>query len=220
MFAKELMDCHIPFLYEGSSGKEAIVLMEKFKLHHLPVVEKDKKYKCLISDKELSAMENINDRIQVNDIRCPFVYENSSWTEVLDITAQFKLSILPVIAENNIYQGSATLELFIQKLAEVMGTGEEGSIIILETKPEDYSLSAISAIIEANKAKILSMFTTYEKETRRNEIYLKINRQDASAIIQGFERQNYTVRTCFMPHAVSDTILQNRIDEFFHYLNI
>jgi hypothetical protein len=83
----------------------------------------------------------------------------------------------------------------------------------------DYSLTEIARLVEENDAKILSASITSSVSQEYSEVTLKINRQDLSAIIQTFERYDYTIKASYQKQRFSDS-LQNRYEELMKYLNI
>jgi len=66
--------------------------------------------------------------------------------------------------------------------------------LVLEMNSNDYSLAQIAQIVESNNAKILSSFITSSEDSTRLEVTLKINVSNLSAVIQTFERYEYTVK--------------------------
>jgi len=83
----------------------------------------------------------------------------------------------------------------------------------------DYSLSEISRIVESNDAKILSLYISSHTDSTKLEVTIKINRTDLSAIIQTFNRYNYTIKASFHQSEYVDD-LKDRFDSFMSFLNI
>ncbi|MEJ6795123.1 MAG: acetoin utilization protein acuB, partial [Flavobacteriales bacterium] len=94
-----------------------------------------------------------------------------------------------------------------------------GGVLVLEMPERDYSLTEIARLVEENDAKILSASITSSVSQEYSEVTLKINRQDLSAIIQTFERYDYTIKASYQKQRFSDS-LQNRYEELMKYLNI
>ncbi|MCL1942648.1 MAG: CBS domain-containing protein [Candidatus Azobacteroides sp.] len=219
MFAKELISEEIPVLHQNDTGNRALELMGDFKIRHLPLIDHDE-YVCLVSDKDVFGMRKTDDPIGKVNIFAPAVREDRNWTEALNIADRFNLSLVPVVTENNVYLGCITLKTLIAKSAEMFNVSAEGSILILEVNPQDYTLSEIAKIVESNNAKILSLFTGIIGNTNKLRIWMKINLEDASPVIRSFERFNYNVLFYFMRRSIIDDLLQKRLDEFLHYLKI
>jgi hypothetical protein len=106
-----------------------------------------------------------------------------------------------------------------EKLDESSNVGNEGAWIVLEVNPDDYVLSQIVHLAEQNNAKVLHVFSYMEEETSKQLILLKIDLEDASAVLRSFERFNYTVRYYWQKQA-NDETLHNRINELMYYLEM
>jgi hypothetical protein len=96
---------------------------------------------------------------------------------------------------------------------------QPGSIIVLEMSQNDYSLSEIAQIIESNDAKILSMYITASIDSTLMDVILKINKQDLGAIIQTFNRYNYSVKASYGEEEDPED-LKDRFDSLMNYLNV
>jgi hypothetical protein len=80
-------------------------------------------------------------------------------------------------------------------------------------------LSEIARIVESNDAKILSSYISSHIDSTKLEVTIKINRTDLSAIIQTFNRYNYTIKASFHQSEYVDD-LKDRFDSFMSFLNI
>ena len=75
-------------------------------------------------------------------------------------------------------------------------------------------------LVEANNAHVLNLLSHQDKDTGRLLITLKIDLEDASPVIRSFERFNYTVLYHFMEKGMVDDMLQQRMNELLHYMNM
>ena len=66
--------------------------------------------------------------------------------------AEQKLSVIPIVDEYDNYQGLVTQGDLIQFYASSFSFMEPGSILIIETNRNDYSLAEIARIIESENA--------------------------------------------------------------------
>jgi len=66
----------------------------------------------------------------------------------------------------------------------------------------------------------LSLYVSNHPESRKMSVTLKINSTDISAIIQTFNRYNYTISASYMTSKDLDEFYQDRFDEFLNYLNV
>ncbi len=222
MLVKDFITKEIPVLKSFDTGDYALTLMDDYKLKHLPVVSDDSfYYKGIISEKELLSYSDLS--VNIGNIylaESPSVRLETHLLEVLALITRNKLSLLPVISDRDIYEGVVTRERLVDVCADFCQADAPGSTIILEVSPTDYSVTDIARIIESNNAHILSLQTHPEDTNGQLLITLKIDAEDASAVIRSFERFNYTVVWHFMENGMVDDIFQQRMNELIHYMNI
>ena len=203
MLVKDFITKEIPVLKSFDTGEYALTLMDDYKLKHLPVVSDNSfYYKGIISEKELLSHTDLS--INIGNL---YLADN-------------KLSILPVISDMDEYEGVVTREHLVDVCTDFFQADAPGSTIVLEVVPSDYSVTDIARIVESNNAHILSMQTHPEEKNGQLLITLKLDSEDASAVIRSFERFNYTVLWHFMENGLVDDIFQQRMNELIHYMNI
>lgn len=150
----------------------------------------------------------------------PAASENGHLHEALALMTRYGLSVLPVISLDGAYLGVITRDRMVDILSELCNAEAPGSVIVLEVMPQDYSLSDIARLIESNNAHVLNLLSRQDKDTGRLLITLKIDLEDASPVIRSFERFNYTVLYHFMEKGMVDDMLQQRMNELLHYMNM
>ncbi|MDR1610801.1 MAG: CBS domain-containing protein [Candidatus Symbiothrix sp.] len=219
MFCKEILIKEIPVLKPGDSGLHAASLMDDLRLKHLPVV-KDGTYIYLLSEKDVADMKNPEREIENTCFYAPYVWEESSVLEALQVISKDSLTLLPVVMDNGEYAGAITLPVLIETLSEISNTGSEGALIAVEPNQPDYVLSQMIHLIEANRAKVLSLFSYVDKETGRHILLFKIDSEDASPVIRSLERFNYPVKYYRQKQMLPDEILQKRVNELIHYIEL
>jgi CBS-domain-containing membrane protein len=219
MLAKDFITKDIPVLKRFDTIEYALTLMDDFKLKHLPIVQ-DSVYQGIISERELLAIPDVATTIGSPVLFCPCILENGHLHEALALLTRYKITLLPVVTMDGKYYGSITRENLIDLISELSNAETTGSVLILEVVPQDYSLADISRIIESNHARVLNLFTRVDKDTDRLLVILKIDMEDASPVIRSFERFNYTVLYHFMEKGMVDELLQQRMNELLHYMNL
>lgn len=219
MLAKDFITKDIPVLKSFDTIEYALTLMDDFKLKHLPIVE-DSVYQGIISERELLTIPDATSTIGSPVLFCPCIQENGHLHEVLALLTRYQITLLPVITTKGKYLGSITREKLIDLISELSNAETAGSVLVLELVPQDYSLADISRIVESNNARVLNLFTRIDKETDRMLVILKIDMEDASPVIRSFERFNYTVLYHFMEKGMVDELLQQRMNELLHYMNL
>ena len=222
MLVKDFITKEIPVLKSFDTGEYALRLMDDFKVNHLPLLADDLfTYHSLISEQEiLSAPNSSLSLAELNGADNYSIREDAHLLEALPIMVYQELSILPVVSEQEEYLGSLTRERLIDALAELCQANAAGSIIMLDLLSTDYSLVDIARIVESNHAHILCLLSRTHPKNNHLQLTLKLDLEDASAVIRSFERFNYTVSGYFMKNGVIDDLFRERVNEFIHYINI
>lgn len=220
MLAKDLISDEIPPLKTSDTGMMAINWMDEFKVSHLPIVNKHE-YLGLISDTDILDLNITDDELGKSKLSLirPFVFENQHVYEVIKMISSMKLTVLPVLNDQQQYMGLIPVTALLQQFSTLAATREPGGIIVLEMNVHDYSLSQIAQIIEGNDAKVLSLYVNPMEDSTRIEVTLKVNKEELSGVLQTFARYNYTVKASFHQSEFFDD-MKNRFDSFMNYINI
>ena len=220
MIAKELMSYEISPVRTSETGLEALNWMVFFKVSHLPVVN-NKEFLGLISEDDIYDLNNPEEPIGNHHLSLfrPFVYDNQHLYEVLEVASRLRLSVIPVINEKNNYLGLIKGVDLLHFFAKVSAIQKPGGIIVLSMHINDYSLSEIAQITEANDAKILSMYVYTYPDSVRMEVTLKLNVSDLTSVIQTFNRYEYEVKASFMEQDEQEDLYNSRYDLLMRYLN-
>lgn len=220
MLAKDLINNEIPTLKTSDSGGLAIEWMEEYKLTELPIVNNDQ-FLGLITENDILEEANLETAIGNHKLSLekPAINAYEHIYEVLGKISTFKLSLIPILDDDNSFMGVITLPLLIDAISNLAAIKDVGGILQLEMNETDYSLSEISSIVESNDAKILSSYIHTHNDSTKMDVTIKINKTDLSAIIQTFERYKYTIAATFHKSEMQDE-LKKRYNEFINYLNI
>nr|WP_324292519.1 CBS domain-containing protein [uncultured Macellibacteroides sp.] len=219
MLVKDFITKDIPVLKSFDTVEYGLGLMDDFKLKHLPLIE-DGLYRCLVSEKELLSLSGSKSTVGEAVLFAPSVTESNHLLEALALVARYKLSFLPVILPSGEYVGGITSDGLLNAISDFTNAEAEGSIIMLEVLPLDYSLSDIARLVESNHSHIICMLSHTDKVTGRLLISIKIDLEDASPVIRSFERFNYTVLYYFMKKGMVDDLLEQRMSELMYYINM
>jgi len=150
----------------------------------------------------------------------PYVRDDQHIFEVIGVAARLKLSVIPVLDDNNHYMGLITTSDLVRYIASISSMDQPGGIIVLEMIERDYSLTQIAQIIESNNIKVLSMYITSPTDSTRMEVTLKVNETDLLSVIRTFERYNYNVKTWITTNDSIDRFYSERFDLLMKYLNM
>ncbi|MCE5346409.1 MAG: CBS domain-containing protein [Bacteroidales bacterium] len=221
MVAKDLISEVIPALKTSDLGQTALNWMEIFRISHLPIVN-NQDFLGLISDTDIYDMNQPEEPIGNHAITLfkPYVTEDQHIFEVIGLASRLKLSVVPVLDDNNHFKGVITTSDLISHIASISSLDQAGGIIVLELTERDYSLTQIAQIVESNNAKVLSMYITSPPESTKMEVTIKVNTSDLISIVRTFERYNYEVRTWVTPDDSLDRFYSERFDLLMKYLNI
>ncbi len=220
MTAREVITDEIPPLMHTDSGEKALIWMEEFKVSHLPVL-KNGNFVGLISESDILDKKDLELTLDVlfDHLPRPYVLENAHIYEVLAKMAEHRISVLPVLDNNEQYLGCTSVHQLMTLIANTASIKEVGGIVVLEMNRVDYSLAQIAQIVESENAKILSSFIMSSSDTTKLEVTLKISEVDLSRIIRSFERYDMVVKASFQRSTDQDD-MQFRYDALMNYLNI
>lgn len=219
MKAIELISEDIPPLTHTDTGEKALRWMDEFKVSHLPVL-KNGNFVGVISESDILDKMDVEDTLDklFDHLPRPYVNENAHIYEVLAKISEHKLSVLPILDDNEKYLGCTSIHNLITKIANTGSIKESGGIIVLEVNAVDYSMAQIAQIVESNNAKILSSYIMSPSDSNKLEVTLKINQIELDRIIRTFERYDYTIKASFQKSS-GDEDVQFRYDALMNYLN-
>jgi tyrosine-protein phosphatase YwqE len=116
--------------------------------------------------------------------------------------------------------GIITLDSLLEYFSKLTSISGQGGIIVIELRTiNDYSLTEISRLIEADGANILSLFTTNVNHTSSIQITIKVDTTDIKPIIATLERFDYKVKAYYQEADVQN-LIKDRYDSLMHFLNI
>lgn len=221
MEALKLISDIVPSLRVTDKGQKALNWMDVFKVTHLPVVN-GMEFMGLVSDKLIYDL-NLTDQSfegQVGKLPLPHVHDNQHIFEVASILYKLKLSLVPVLNEEHDYLGVVVLYDLARKFSNLYSVHEPGGVILLEINSQDYSLSQIAQIVEANDAKILSLFVNREYGSKNLVLTIKLNVVELSPVLQTFLRYDYKIKAVYMDNSMLNDLYEDRYDQFMKYMNI
>ncbi|MBK7175476.1 MAG: CBS domain-containing protein [Bacteroidales bacterium] len=202
------------------TGLTALHWFDEFKVSHLPVVD-GTNYLGLVTEDEIYSANSFEETLEKHNLSPSkiAVLQSNHVYSVISAFAEFKLSLLPVVDENNHYLGVITLTGLVENLSTITAVDNPGGIIVLELNVNDFSLIEIAQIIESNDARLLSLYMKSQPDSLRAELTLKLNKMDIQPIIQTFLRYNYTIKASYFESDYFDS-LRERYNILMNYLNI
>lgn len=219
MIAESLLSTSIIPLQTSDTGETALEMMSEFYVRHLPIVNNQQLLGLISEDDVLNF--DVNEAIGSYSLSLlrPYAARRDHLYELMRLMSELKLTLVPVVDEDQNYLGVVTMEDLLQQFAQSISLAEPGSILILEMARHDYSLSEISRIVESEGASILNVFLTSYPDSTRISVTLKINRQEIGRILATFERFEYDIQASFSESGYMDS-LKERYDSLMTYLNV
>jgi acetoin utilization protein AcuB len=219
MLSGHLISETIPFLQGDKPVARALEEMQETGFRHLPVVQ-DGKYQGLIDEEELM---DADEKLPLSDLHrhlMPLaVHHNDHFLQAVKIARQYDLTVVPVLTEEKVLEGSIDIATLFRQLADTCGAAETGSLIVLMLDNSDFSVGEISRLVESNDAHITQLNTWTEPVSQQFHVSLRINKQEVSDLVSTFQRHEYTVLYYFGEELYRNEI-QSNYDHLMNYLNL
>lgn len=221
MIATDFISDSITYAKSEYTGERVLTLMNIFQVKHLPVIDKDLHLLGLISDDDI-LIRSYNESIESYgiDYKQVLVQPDQHIYDIIHLLSKNDISLVPVV-EDKRYVGSIRKQDVISFLGKSFSFSKPGSIVELFIQYRNYSLAEISRIIEAENAKILSVFIAEsDPDNNRLKVILKIDKEDIGTIVAAFERFEYEVNASYTENNEYDDFLKERYDSLMRYLNV
>ncbi|MDH4089446.1 MAG: CBS domain-containing protein [Cyclobacteriaceae bacterium] len=221
MIAEDLINHMIPPLKGTDDAHKAIVWMEEFRCNYMPVVDNGRLLGFISEEIILETNEiekSVKDFSLVGQ-NC-YVQLDTHFYDILKVAAENKLQVVAVLNEDQSYCGLITVQDTLTSFAQTAAVQLPGAILVLSMNHADYSLSAISRLVEENHAKILSSIVKEDPlDPSKLRLTLKINQIDLLRIVATLERFGYKVIGRYQD-TKPEGDGKERIDMLLRYLDI
>jgi acetoin utilization protein AcuB len=218
MLTRDLITNTIPYLHLNDKVFHALQLMNDYHVAHLPIVE-EKKFLGIISEEQLLHTDDqeILQQLPIND-GGTVVQANDHFLKAIQVAVQNKLSIVPVIEENELL-GIVTYNDLLRNASDFMSLDQPGGLIVLELESKDYSFAELSRIVESNDAQITQLNTFTDPETGIMQLTIRVSKLEISDIISTLQRYEYNVKYYFGEELYQNELRTN-YDNLMNYLKI
>ena len=213
MLVNQILNTGFPSLNIADKASFALQLMDDYDVMHLPVLSEDKFVGIVAKDDLLDAEEAAIHLSSTNILQKHSVKLEEHFLSALKLTAQYDLSLLPVINDQMELVGVVLSKELINALSLFLGLDEKGAVIVLETDKRNYSFGELSRLVETNDAYITQLNTYTETSSGLVVITIKINKIEVSDIVATFQRYDYVVRYFF-----GEEEYANELKENYHHL--
>ena len=213
MLAATITAQGFPLLQLDDKVRFALQCMDDFDVQELAVVKDDyflglvQKADLLDTDPSLALM------VLSDQFKKIMLLDTAHFLTALDLFSKHQLSILPVLNEQQECIGMIPQKSLNDALTKFLGVDVPGAIIVLSVAPYQYSLAEMSRLVESNNAQIVQLNSYYDESNGAMIITLKINKDEAQAIIATFQRYDYQLVQYF-----GKTPLHNDIEAHYHHL--
>lgn len=178
---------------------DALRLMEKFSLEHIPLLDDKQQLQGVLS-KELLADENPDSLLSSLRSMQPilaYVLEDQHILDALQSITAYGLDVLPVLSHDRHFQGYVDHRTLVKNINQMLGNQETGAIIVLDMGLRDLSFAHLAHLIELEDTRILCMSTRELEDTNHLEVTIKVNTTRIAAITSALQRNNYRIKAVF-----------------------
>ncbi len=220
MLTRELISHSLPILHLQDKVFNALQMMNDSHVSQL-AIEEDGKFMGMVSEENL--MQAPDETIEIRDLKESFpmicVRENDHFLKALQVAVENRLSIVPVISENNELTGMVSYRELLKHASDFMNVKEPGGLIVLEMESTNYSFGEISRLVETNDARITQLNTYTDPQTGMMQVTIKLNKTELSDIVATFQRYEYNVKSYF-GEELYENELRSNYDNLMNYLKL
>lgn len=218
MLTRDLISHTIPTLHLQDKIFNALQLMNDSHVAHL-AISMDNKFIGLVSEEDL--LQAPDDTAEIGELKETFpsisVKETDHFLKALQVSAENRVSVVPVLGENNELLGVASYRELLKQASEFMNVKEPGGLIVLEMESSNYSFSELSRLVETNDAQITQLNTYTDPATGLMQVTIKLNKSEVSDIVATFQRYEYNVKYYF-GEELYENELRSNYDNLMNYL--
>lgn len=149
--------------------------------------------------------------------RFSILYENTL-LDSIKLFYIFNTNIVPVINENEEYQGYISWDNIFCELSKYPIFSESGAMLTVEIPRKNYSMAEISQIVEGNNGKFYGAFVS-EMNDAFVRVTMRISHENLSSIDETFERYGYVIVQKFYTDE-KEELLKSRYQFMQKYLEI
>ncbi|KPM50062.1 CBS domain-containing protein [Jiulongibacter sediminis] len=212
----ELIDANIPLLKHTDSADDALLFMGEEHLSQMVML-----YNGEIHIYEEEALMSFAQEMPLSEIPPKFtgifLQEHTHLLQAVDFLIKLDLKICPVVDEQEKFIGVIRSSDIFKSVLIRQFEGE-GSVIGLRVNHNDYSLSDISRIVEAEGLKIEQLYLE-DKDLTQYHFVIKFDKKEIINGIRSLKRYGYQVEKILGPDH-DNTVDQHRYGLLMKYLEI
>ncbi|MCB0697198.1 MAG: CBS domain-containing protein [Chitinophagaceae bacterium] len=219
MSVTKIIAYDVPTILPDDTGDTAMRLMEENGIEHIPVVA-NQQYLALVKQDDMLEWDTPEQPVSASDFLrySPAVFTEAHAYDALRLAHSQRLSVIPIVDNDNKYLGSATRETLLNYIAEG-GLDNPGGVIVLEIKPLDYSLYEIVRIAESEEVSIIATQLYTHQATNTLELTIKTNRSNLESLANTYERFGYNVKELYGERSNKEDMM-DRYNLLMAYINM
>jgi len=199
MLVKKRMAQKLVTVTKDKGISEAIKLMKKHSIRHLPVVEGDNLIGFVTeSDMRQVYLASLIDEMLIEDvmIKKPItISPDINIEEAAELIYHNKIGGLPVV-ENGKLKGILTVADILEAFIEMMGVLESSSRIDVILGEEPGAFEEVSRTIKSHRGKIISVgMLDYEKSESEKIYFFRLKKCDVAPIAESLKKEGYQVKS-------------------------
>ncbi|SDH73203.1 acetoin utilization AcuB family protein [Alteribacillus bidgolensis] len=205
MLVEEIMKPDIVTITKHTTIKEAMQLLHKKKIRHIPVVEEDRTIAGIVSDRDIrdASPSIFHLKEHEEDLQLPAskimkspvitVQRLDFVEEAAVILYENDISALPVVTEGEKVIGILTETDVLHTLVKLTGAHQPSSRIEVQVPNISGQLADISAIFKENKVNVISVLVYPDQGPETKILTFRVQTMDPRHIIQKIEAKGYEI---------------------------
>jgi len=195
MLVGQIMSTRIITISPDKRVGQALKLMQKYQIRHVPVMEKNRMVGWITSrDLREVLLASMLEEIKVGDVmvQAPIsVTPNTDVEEAARLIHEHKIGGMPVV-EGDRLMGVITMQDLISAFIAMLGLLKSSSRldVLLDSRPE--ALEAATSLIKEAGGQVINVALGPIQEDRR-PYYFRLEKTDLAPIVNNLKQQGYTV---------------------------
>lgn len=214
MYAERIMNSDLPFIRPEDSAGRVLMLMDEYKVRHLPLLNGDQ-FSGLVYEDDIMAMDEETPMAAV-EARAVSTSPRSHLYDVVGQWVAAEVDALPVVDEGT-YLGCIDAPSILRFLAQETHWAAKGAVVVLEIPERDLSIAELARLAEGAGTKVVACTTAQVADSSNVAVTLKLQTEDVASVIATFQRFGYSIQS-FLHAPKLEEEMRERYDAFMRYL--
>lgn len=190
---------------------EAIDILQRYNIRHLPVVDEQGVLQGILSDRDLRSARpstvaqskergTVEEKVNKTPVSvlmtrdCLFLVPHATLDDALLLFQSRKIGALPVVNEEEKVVGVFTTADLMNAYRDLFGLGAKGSVLVsIEDNQDPQALSKLVRIMEEKQVQFTRLARAEGTDKRRAMIYLRINTYNVRSVHKALEADGFVV---------------------------